>query len=233
MNCNKNIKKKVKGRKTLSTRKIDNVTVATSLLPRSGPNAFLYFNHALKIPTLLLQSANSYIVDEVRINDLYAPYSTQTPDYYAPLALMYNHYRVEKIRFKFEIVTNEPSVPVNFGIVCRDGQPSLAVASYANAVNILEAYPTTGSYMLGQTTGMSVFRSKWYEISMSQILGSQLEYEGSASFRGGSATSPTQLLWLGLVAYSRSSASALTNGLFVDLHIEFLAKWYSPITIVV
>lgn len=180
-------------------------------------------------PTFVLQGASPYRLREFRLNDIWDPdplLGGGSVSGYTQLISIYNFWRVEGFRFRFEVVSNEPAVPVLFGGICRDVQPSTTIGSYADAQNSLEVAPTTGPHMVGQTSGNSVFRSRWYSCAPATIQGNPLTYMGDQGAVGGDATSPGSVLWFAFVLLSAIGGN-LTNGAIVTVYLNFTVRFFS------
>jgi hypothetical protein len=177
---------------------------------------------------LLLQGAVPFIVQDYRVNNPFSPTGgAGTCTGFAQLAAIYAEYLVVKIRFRFNVVSNENALPVFFGCILRDTQPSTTIASWANANDSLELAPTTGPLVVGETSGQGVYRSKWYTVDPSDIVGNRLQYYGSGSYAGLTSTSPSSIVWLSFLLVSDVSATNLTNGGFIDMFIEMTTNFFS------
>jgi hypothetical protein len=184
-------------------------------------------------PNLVLQSAASFLVREWRINDVYDPdplLGGGTVAGFNELAAIYRLWRVENFRVRFEVASNEPALPLTFGIIFRDIRPSTVIAAYADAQNAMEVAPTSGPALVGQTTGNSVYRSPWYKLRPGSIVGNPISYMSDIAYQGtgGSApVSPTQNVWLAFLLLSIGAVNPLTNGAIVHAYMEFTVRWYS------
>lgn len=180
-------------------------------------------------PNLIIQGASTAVLKEWRINSAFDPdvlLGGGTVAGYNELAKIYNQYRVEKVRVRYNVAGNEPGLPVIFGLVFRDLQPSTKLLLYGDYVNALEVAPTTGPNLVGEASGQSVFRSPWYPIHMGDIVGDRLTYLSDLSYSSSVSGNPTQLLWMALLAFSPSSSN-LTNGIAVTMYIEMTVRWFS------
>lgn len=171
--------------------------------------------------------AASFFIYELRCNAAYQPDGASSPPAFSQLAAIYNSYKVTHVRVRFNIASNEPAVPVFFGLIFRDSQPSTTLTTYSLAVEALTIAPTSGPELVGETSGMSVFKSKWFKVMPAAIVGNALDYFGSTTFEGGSSSNPTDLVWVALVMYSYASGTNLTNGAFRDLYLEMTTRFYS------
>ena len=180
-------------------------------------------------PTFVLQGASPYLLREFRTNDVYDPdplLGGGSVSGFPQLASIYNYWRVEDFRFRYELVNNEPSVPGLHGVILRDVQPSTVIASLAAAQNSLEIAPTTGPHMIGVTQGMSVYRSRWYNCAPPAIVGNPANYFGDEAFVGGVAVSPANQTWLAFVLLSPIGGN-LTNGSIITMYLEYTVRFFS------
>ncbi len=171
--------------------------------------------------------AASFQIYELRCNAAYQPDAATSPPAFSQLAAIYNSYKVTHVRVRYNISSNEPSIPVFFGLIFRDAQPSTVLTTYTLAVESLSISPTSGPEIVGETTGMSVYKSRWYKIMPAAIVGNALDYYGSTTFEGGASANPTDLVWVALVMYSYASGTNLTNGAFRDFYLEMTTRFYS------
>lgn len=171
--------------------------------------------------------AAAYQIYELRCNAAYQPDASTSPPAFSQLAALYQSYKVTHVRVRYNIASNEPAIPVFFGLIFRDAQPSSVITTYSLAVEALTIAPTSGPELVGETSGMSVYKSKWYKISPAAIVGNALDYYGSTTFEGGSTSNPTDLVWVALVMYSFASGTNLTNGACRDFYLEMTTRFYS------
>lgn len=182
-------------------------------------------------PTLVLQGATTFLLREWRINALFDPdplIGGGTVSGYSQFALLHNAHIVEYFRCHYDVAGNEPASPVVFGIIFRDVQPSTTILTHSNAVNALEQAPTDGVHIVGQTSGMDVFRSPMYKIKPGDIVGNPLQYLSNIAFASATNSVPTQLVWMAFIAIS-GTGGPLTNGCILDMYMEFTSRWYSPV----
>jgi len=145
--------------------------------------------------------------------------------------LIYGFYIVENFKVRFNLAANEPAEPVFFGLIFRDIQPSTTVTTYALAQNCLEIGPCTQSNLIGETTGSSVYRSRWYTITPDQVLGASVSYYGNANYSAAVTANPTAILWCAFIMYSIAAGTNLTNGAFLQIKLKFKTRFYSTATI--
>lgn len=183
---------------------------------------------------ILIQSANPYLVKDYRANSAYDPDAALgggTLTGFALMANIYQSYHVQKISFKFTVVSNEPSVPVNFGFCLRDKQPSTTYVSWAECQYALSESPTTGCITIGETSGMGVYRSRWHTIKLGTVMGKDITYMADLDYASAVTTNPSQLIWLSFIALGATSATALTNGCILNLKIKFHTRFWSLVNI--
>jgi len=180
-------------------------------------------------PTLLLQGASPFVLRRWRVNSAFDPdplLGGGTLAGFPEIAAIYQVYRVEHFRVRFEIAANEPSVPVNFSLIFRDSDPGLTIATYADAQNASEVSPTTGPNIIGQTTGSSVFRSSWYKIQPSSILGNPMAYYADNDYSAAVTTNPASLVYMAFILMSTGAGVNLTNGAEVTMFMEFTVRFF-------
>jgi hypothetical protein len=176
----------------------------------------------------VLNGAVDHITQDFRLNGAFSPDGVGSCTGFAQLAAIYNFYKVINNRFRFNVVSNEQAVPVFFGCICRDAQPSTSITTWAIASNSLELAPTTGPLLVGEATGASVYRSRWYAIHPAVPVGNALEYYGYGVYSSTVASNPAQLTWVSFVLNSVAAGTNLTNGCFLDFYLEFTTEFYSP-----
>jgi len=178
--------------------------------------------------TGFLQGASPFILKEFSLNSAFSPDgSASKPSGFNELAAIYNFYRVINCKIYYRVANNEPAIPVQFGVIMRDTQPSTVITTFALAYNALEIAPSTGLNLVGQTTGMAVYRSQEYEIDLGSVVGNRLEYLTDTSYRGLISTAPNQLIWATFVLLGATAATNLTNGALVEISIEMTTMFYS------
>ena len=207
-NKNRNISKQSDEFEKLMDSKVPRNLMGSSPFPPSMTRKLLF--HYL---ATVQDAANPFKLVEFRINAAYRPDNATSPDGFNELAKIYNIYKVTHCRFKCNVASNEPSTPVFFGTILRETQPSTVITTYVHAQQAIEQAPTTGPNLVGETTGQSISRGKWYSIAPSAILGNAMDYYGSTLYTGTSSSNPTNLVWLAFIAYTYSSGVDLTNDL--------------------
>ena len=158
----------------------------------------------------LLAGAN-YALREFVLNSLYTFNATggTTNDFSGtgPLTLMYEHYQVLRGKFKARVVSIDGTQPCSLGIIARDRQPSLAIASRANAINALEVAPTSKVHTVGVASGMSVINLPVFVIDGGEVLGNDIQFFSGIDYIGAFGADPTQKVWVDVVAYTNTGGS--------------------------
>jgi len=170
--------------------------------------------------------ANSWKVMDFRLNGVFSPDNVGTPGGFNEISAMYLLYVCTHVKWKFDVIGNEPAIGLGFGMICRDAQPSTIINTYLKAKNSLEISPSTGTFLTGQTTGQSVFRSNYYKIKPGEVLGNIFSYYGNFNYSSVVTSNPAQLLWLSFVLISLVN-SPLTNGCLLSLTMEMTTRFYS------
>jgi hypothetical protein len=177
-------------------------------------------------------------VKDYYINGAYSPergVGGPTMTGFPQLAAIYNYYLVTKAKFRYNVANNENTLPVFFGCVCRDSSPADAITTWQQANDNLEMSPTTGIQLVGQTSGQSIFRSKWYSIDPAEISGNPLQYYASptgsiitiTNFAGLTNSNPNSVVFVSFILASDLSGTNLVNGAFLDFYLELTTMFYS------
>jgi hypothetical protein len=174
-----------------------------------------------------LMGSSPFILKEFRANSAFSPDGVGTPSGFNELAAIYNFYKVLKLNFYYRVVGNETGVPVQFGVIIRDVQPSTVITTYTQALNALEVSPSTRIDVVGQTNGMSRFESIEYKIDLGSVIGNRLEYLADVDYKGLTSANPVQALWIDFVLVSSNTAINLTNGAFVEIFLSLSTIFYS------
>jgi hypothetical protein len=106
-------------------------------------------------------------------------------------------------------------------------QFDIKLATYLLSQNAMEVAPATGANVVGQTTGQSVYRSRWIKIKPAAIVGQAFSYYGTVAYGAAVTANPTALLWAGFVATSFAAATNLTNGVLVTFTLQLTTRFYS------
>lgn len=168
---------------------------------------------------VIANGANSWVTQDFKINSWTAPVAGQTCTGYAQLQAIYQYYKVLRCKVRYVVVGLDPTLPIFFGLVFRDVQPSTTITSYVLSKDSLEAAPTTGPNLVGSSAGESTYRSPWHKIHLADIVGSAIDYYSQVAYSG-IAASPTSAVWCSFTAYSNAVGTAMTNGCQLD--IQFL-----------
>ncbi len=233
---NRNAKRNKRNRKVKGSKKVNEHVflhdVVQARFPRNlmGSTAFpssqvrkMCFHERL-----LLQGAVPFIVQDYRLNGVFNPTGAGTScTGFSQLAAIYNEYFAFKARFRYNLVSNENALPVYFGCIVRDIQPSTTIASWANGNDSLELAPTTGPQCVGETSGQGVYRSPWYSIDLGDVVGNKLQYYGSGNYASVVTANPAGITWLGFVLTSDLATTNLTNGAFIDMYLEITTEFFS------
>lgn len=177
-----------------------------------------------------LAAAAPFFVKSYRANDVWDPDTALgggNVTGHAQLMAIYNFYHVQKISWKFTISSNEPAVSVNFYSIVRDVNPATTITSWGEAQEQAVQAPTTGSQVVGEASGQSLYRSPWFHLDLASVLGNPFNYYGEDNWASTTNTDPTNILWLSFVAFSQASGNNLTNGVFLNLTIVFTTRYYS------
>jgi hypothetical protein len=216
-------------------RRYNNNIITTSRIPRNLRGSYPFPESQIVKLTALFnyaqQGAALFVVRDFRLNSLYQFDITggTTHDFSGDnqLGNIYDSYHVTACKVNYQLHGNETGQAVSFGLIFRDTQPSTLITTFQKAVNALEVAPTTGPTMVGQATGMDIFRSRDFYLPLSSILGNPSGYMGDVDYTSSfGAFNPTQALWMSAVAYSNGGAN-LTNGIVVTLKVELTVRCYS------
>jgi hypothetical protein len=174
-----------------------------------------------------INAAAPFVVKEFRINGAFSPDTVGKPSGFNEMAAIYSLYLVTGFKIRYVVAGNEPAIPVNFGLVFRDIQPSTVITTYALAQNSLEVAPTTGSNMVGETTGQSIWRSRWIKVKPAAIVGQAFSYYGTPAYGAAVTANPTALIWCALVATSFAAGTNIANGIIVSMNMQLSTRFYS------
>jgi len=174
----------------------------------------------------VVQAAAPYVVYELEITS-WKPDAVNLPSGFDIMAQTYNFYRAISLKFHYNVASNEPAVPVKFGMIVRDIQPSSAITSYQSAIDSLETGPCTGTDIIGQQSGYSIFNSVEHKIDLGSVVGNRLEYLSDQNYRALTNAVPNQAIWLAFVLVSYDGTTNLTNGAFLEIHSTIRTQFYS------
>jgi len=235
-----NVRRRKRGRKQPNSNrkgKINPQSIANLRvpIPKSLKVAMpipMRFASTLKLNyTVVLQAAASFASIVLKANDWYSPNAALiTPGSligFTMLSSGYALWRVNRLRFCYSVVANEPAIGTFHAMGLSDTLP--VITTLAQATALLGRPPVTRVSVIGETTGMSVFQSPWYDIDLASVVGNPIEFYGSQGFTGvglAAPASPTQLLYIYLLLFSGTGAN-LTNGAQVTLQIEYRGTFFS------
>jgi len=210
----------------LTKTNIPKSLMRNSPFPQQMTRKLIFHNN-----TLMTSGVKPIKVFDLIINGASKPDGSTIPSGFNELALIYPIYKVMSVKIKFTFANNEPSIPVSIGMVFRDNQPSLSLLTWINGLDSLEVSPSTGSTMVGETTGMSIFKSKTYKVNCGDILGNPMEYLGDHEYSSLVTTTPVGKLWVGFILLSDVPGTNLTNGGFIDIYMEMTTMFYGGLSI--
>jgi hypothetical protein len=233
---NRNINKKNKGSRFIRRRKITRESdlyekLLGSRIPRNLNNnspfppsmtrKIMLHNH------IQMAGAAPFLISEYKLNGAFLPIAGQTPSGFNEMSAVYLLNKVITTRVRYSVANNEPAIPVTVGLIYRDVQPSTVITTFALALNALEVSPSSGSMLIGETTGMAIYKSPNYHVRPGDVLGNFLEYMGDHDYSGSSTANPVGLIWVAVVIISDLVGTNLTNGAFLDFYLEMTTRFYS------
>jgi len=182
--------------------------------------------------TVLQDAINSFASIVLKANDWWSPNVALgiVPGSLTGFDMLTRGYMVwlvDRIRFRYSVTSNEPSHGMSFAAGLSDTVP--VITTLAQAQSLLGREPVTRVDVVGQTTGSSVFMSKWYDIMLAAVVASPVVYYGTQGFYGvgGSApATPAQLVYWYLLLFN-SIPGPLTNGAEISIEIEYHGHFYS------
>lgn len=227
-NTGKSRPKSVRNRPRRSRKpKNDSRAVISPGLINGGP--FPLFSRVCLpyMENLVVSGAASFLVVEWKINDPFSisPTTGGRAKGFDVYAQAYVSYHVEKFKMRFSVANNE-GFGNQFGMIFRDSQPSLSITTAALARSALACKPTTGKFQVAQASGNSLFpMTKWYHADPGIVSGNQASYNAELEYTANVAASPVQVIWMAFIVLS--PGGNLTNGVFLDLELEFQTRFYS------
>jgi len=186
----------------------------------------------------------AFYVKDWRMNSVYDPdplVGGGNVSGFTQFSAIWNIYRVDRFRFRYEIVSLETTVPLQFFFVLRDYQPSTTLTTYALCQANAEVQGATRPHILGVLNGQNVYRSagrggrdldaKWLDwINPGTFSGDPLLYRSTTGFSGTGAANPSSIVWLGLVVMAEGSGGTIPNGFTIMIELEFDVSWWSTVT---
>jgi len=184
----------------------------------------------------------AFYVKDWRINSVYDPdplIGGGTVSGFTQFSALWNIYRVDRFRFRYEMCSLETTVPLQFYFVYRDYQPSTNINTYALCQANVEVVGSSEAHILGVLNGNNIYRSggknrdteaQWTQwINPGTFSGDPLLYRASAGFSGTGAANPSSVVWLGLVVMAEGSGGTIPNGFTIMVHMEFDVTWWSTV----
>jgi len=181
-------------------------------------------------PQLIQAALATFAVYEFAINNVYSGFGllpAPNCQFYNSYSTMYNRNRVLNFECSYDVMCNEPALPLCFGLIFRDAQPSTTITTRQLAIDALEAPFSSKGQCVGQSTGMSVFRSVNYSLHPGSVVGDTLSYMADADYAASSGAAPPQIVWGAFILYS-AAGGFLTNGAFMDMSAAFKVQLTSP-----
>jgi len=175
-------------------------------------------------------AASPFFVIDFRMNSVWQPRvggATGTASGYLGSVARYASSRVFDTGLTIRVASNEPNISVSFAIVYSDIQPSTVITTYQQA---LTAFTSTFSYCrgtVGETTGMSIYKSARVKMSPGQVVGDLSMVFDDRDFAAQAGANPNQAVWVSFIAVSESAAINLTNGVFLDYDVELRTLFFS------
>jgi len=184
----------------------------------------------------------AFYVKDWRMNDVYDPDPSiggGSVSGFTQFVALWNIWRVDRFRFRYEIVNMETAVPLQFFFTMKDWQPSIVLNTYAKCQDAAEVSGSTQPHILGVLNGNNVYRSgnganpdkEWSPwIRPSAILGDQLLYRASAGYSGQGSASPSSVIWLSVVVLADGPGGTMPAGFVLNLEMEYDTMWYSTVS---
>jgi len=184
----------------------------------------------------------AFYVKDWRANDVYDPDPSiggGSISGFTQFVALWNIWRVDRFRFRYEIVNMETAVPLQFFFTMKDWQPSIVLNTYAKCQDAAEVSGSSSPHILGVLNGNNVYRSgngsnpdrEWGPwVRPSAILGDQLLYRASAGYSGQGSASPSSVIWLSVVVLADGPGGTMPAGFVLNLEIEFDTMWYSTVS---
>ncbi len=206
---------------SLITARFPKDLMGSACFPASQTRKMLF--HTRK----LLQGAVPFIVQDFEVNNVFSPDTVNSCTGFAQMAAIYGQYVCLKVKFRYNVANNENALPVYFGCIARDVQPSTTITTWAQATDSLELAPTTGPQLVGETSGQAIFRSRWYTIDPAAVVGNKLSYYSDVDYTALTSSAPTRLVWVSFILTADLATTNLTNGAFLDFYLELTTEFFS------
>lgn len=175
-------------------------------------------------------AAGSFIVREFRANDIFDPdplLGGGSLSGYTELAALYSRNIVTHIQVSIDMINIEPGTVLSAYILFRDIQPSTVILTYNDAISSAEVAPCSKPVTMGPVTGQPRARIGPHKIPLATILGRPLEYLTDIGYAANVNSSPSQVLWVGLVIFSYTAATTIPNGLSAVITLDYTVNWFS------
>jgi len=178
------------------------------------------------VDTLLFASSTNFLVYDFKMNNVTAVDPTKSSSCIGVpfFSNGYGQYRVLNMRMRYTFATNETSTSQSLGFTMKDFQPSVGLTTYTLAMQSLMLAPATGIQAVGETTGSSVYRSSWYSLNPSKVLGDPQQYYSEKDFAGTFTSGPAQSLWCSFVLLNEITANV---GGVLSIEFAFRTRCYS------
>lgn len=178
-------------------------------------------------PVRLFSALNAWAVIDIRANDVFDPAGTGfSPPGVSTLLTVYRLFKVHRAKCRLNLSNEETTTPLNAAMFFNDTQPSTIVNSLDTANLYSGSQFATGARLLSGSSGQDRLTC-FLDMDMGTILGDPPQYYGGAGYSGTDAASPTQTLWLGLIAYAADASVMFPSGLSGTLTIEYTVKFFS------
>ncbi len=181
-----------------------------------------------------ISGAAPFVVFDLRMNSVWQPQvagATGVVSGYAGSAARYASYRVEWFKMSIRVVCAEAANAVSFCMVLNDTQPSTTITTYQQALTAFGSSATYFRNTVGQISGQPVYRSPQLSLSPGSIVGNPLMYFSDRDFASSTGSNPNQACWASFVALSDSSGVNLTNGVILDIDIEYRTIFFGPLAL--
>lgn len=139
---------------------------------------------------------------------------------------LYDENRVHKTEVIWDVSNNDANINVRVGMIPTAFDANANVVTYQGAIDLMEGPYSTGLVMLGRATGGETVHKFKYTILPQMILGDNI-YFTDKNYAGAFNSSPNIMLFLNLVVVSTGSGTNLTNGVFGNLSLRSLIKFYN------
>jgi len=184
--------------------------------------------------TFQLAAAALFAVKDYNTNTLHT-FSTTDTDPFSFARQMFTIYQqalVVEYSYQYDVASNEPAIPVLFGVKESDEQGSTAITTQALARDAFESGFHSNPTLVGQTTGMDIFKSRRITRQNRSIVGNPPSYDSDIQYtQTASGTDPAAKTFLTFIAISPLPATNITNGIIVKLEVSLKVKFFSLLTI--